>query len=106
MVHHIESSALSSGMATPMPGGGVAFGGAAPSTASASGVQREPEHSAVADTQSNRVNETTATSNESADLTPERIEELASRLYDGIRSRLRHDLLVQRERAGSLFDHR
>jgi hypothetical protein len=39
-------------------------------------------------------------------LSPERLDELASRLYDGIRSRLRHDLLVQRERAGALFDNR
>lgn len=103
MAAHIETTALSSGMATRMPGGGVAFGGATPSAASAIGVQREPEISNVAATQSQAV--------ESADtksdaLTPERIDELASRLYDGIRSRLRHDLLVQRERAGSLFDHR
>jgi hypothetical protein len=39
-------------------------------------------------------------------MSAERLDELASRLYDGIQSRLRRDLLIQRERAGSLFDHR
>ncbi len=106
MVGHIESSALSSGMATRMPGGGVAFGGAAPIAASAIGVQREPEQGDEPAPQTNRVVETSSESSQPDDLTPERIDELASRLYDGVRSRLRHDLLVQRERSGSLFDHR
>jgi Domain of unknown function (DUF4157) len=105
MAGHIEASALSSGMATRMPGGGVTFGGAAPTAASAIGVQREPEHDDTPVTQ-NQIAETTSESSQTDDLTPERIDELASRLYDGIRSRLRHDLLVQRERSGSLFDHR
>jgi hypothetical protein len=106
MVSHIEGAALSSGMATRMPAGGVTFGGSAPSAATSIGAQREPETSNAAPMQANRVIEATTQSKEADDLSPERIEELASRIYDGIRSRLRHDLLVQRERAGSLFDHR
>lgn len=104
IAHHIESSALSSGMATRLPGGGVAFGGSAPAI-STIGVQREPERSVLPDNQTTPGADP-APSSPLDDLTPERVAELASRLYDGIRARLRHDLLVQRERAGALFDHR
>ena len=108
MAHHIESSALSSGVATRLPGGGVAFGGSAPAN-STIGVQREPERSDLPDNQTSHGTGPVAEPAPSSpldDLTPERVAELASRLYDGIRARLRHDLLVQRERAGALFDHR
>ena len=104
MAHHIESSALSSVMATRLPGGGVVFGGSAPAN-STIGVQREPERSDPPDNQTTPVADP-APSSPLDDLTPEGVAELASRLYDGIRARLRHDLLVQRERAGALFDHR
>ncbi len=104
MIDHVETAALSSGMATRTPGGGVAFGGAAPSAAAAVGAQREPEQTS---TQSTSFSSPSRSDSGSSDeLSPERIEELASRLYDGIRSRLRRDLLLQRERSGSLFDHR
>jgi hypothetical protein len=37
---------------------------------------------------------------------PEELDELAGRLYDRLRSRLRQELLLDRERAGLLTDFR
>lgn len=105
MVSQIENAAMSSGVATRVANNSVAFGGTSPSgsmTASAGGVQREPEHSNAA-----VPTPTVAPSAAVEDaMSPEKLDELATRLYDGIQSRLRRDLLLQRERSGSLFDRR
>lgn len=105
MAAQIEDTAMSSGIATRIPNGGIAFGGTSPSAsmaASAVGAQREPERSNAA-----VATPVAGPSPPSEDpLSPEKLDELATRLYDGIQSRLRRDLLLQRERSGSLFDRR
>ena len=106
MVAEIEDAAMSSGIASRVAAGGVAFGGTSPAGATAAaavGAQREPERSTAVPAA-----QTVAPPAAPADdpLSPEKLDELATRLYDGIRSRLRHDLLLQRERSGSLFDRR
>ena len=106
MAHHIEGAAVAGGMGTRSPAGGVTFGGSPSGTASSMGAQRAPEGESASANQPNRILDAPLPSAQTDQLSPERLDELASRLYDGIRSRLRHDLLVQRERAGALFDNR
>ncbi len=101
----IERAALSSGMATKLPAGGVTFGGSAPTAAASAGVQRLPEGEPTT-TPSHHANEVATSVSSTVEMTPDKIDELASRVYEGIRSRLRHDLLLQRERSGTLFDRR
>ncbi len=114
VVGDVQRAALGTGLAGPLPGGGVGFGiTPGPGGASALGAQRAVEI--------NELNiRTTAPDNASGagapgaaaspaaaeDMSPAKLEELTNRLYDGIRSRLRHDLLIERERAGSLFSSR
>lgn len=86
---------------------GVTFGGITPTAASTIGAQREPEGSNQATTAQSRPAAAPLAQPASLEsISQERLDELTGRLYEGIRTRLRHDLLVQRERAGALFDQR
>ena len=113
VVARVQSAATAAGIASTPPSGESARPSGPPSppttaapnassVVAAGSAQRLPDDLANTPTS----NSSTADADASSSDTPAQLDELARRLYPRFRTRLRQELLADRERAGRLFDAR
>ena len=118
VVARVQAAASAAGIAAPPPAAGAAFQTeATPSapgpashtsttTAPAGVVQRLPGDTGGAQSATTTTSSNADNANQTPSDDPAQLDELARRLYPRFRTRLRQDLLADRERSGRLFDVR